>query len=116
MGHQKRCCVPLGQRQGTHVCNDSPVTLGAWLGSFNTSTIYISHLAPCDCLLVLALQNFLSDNKFGSREDCENRLLELFAYKDLFYERDIMKLLLKWQQIIQQNGEYLTQIEQSEVC
>ncbi|GFX83570.1 hypothetical protein TNCV_325191 [Trichonephila clavipes] len=29
IGQQKRCCVPSGQRQATHVCSDSPETLGA---------------------------------------------------------------------------------------
>ncbi|GFU65800.1 histone-lysine N-methyltransferase SETMAR-like [Trichonephila clavipes] len=69
-----------------------------------------------DCL-DLALHNFLSDEKLGSSEDWENRLLEFFANEDqYFHERGIMKLILKWQQIIQQNGAYLTQIGQSEVC
>ncbi|GFX85529.1 histone-lysine N-methyltransferase SETMAR [Trichonephila clavipes] len=54
-------------------------------------------LAPSDYHLFIALQNFLSDKKLGSREDCENRLLEIFTYKDQdFYERGIMKLPLKW--------------------
>ncbi|GFV51454.1 transposase [Trichonephila clavipes] len=43
--------------------------------------------APSDYYLFLALQNFLSDKKSGSREDCENRLLGFFANKDRdFYE------------------------------
>ncbi|GFX48643.1 mariner Mos1 transposase [Trichonephila clavipes] len=51
-------------------------------------------LASSDYHLVLALKNFPSD-KFGSREVCENRLLEFFANKDqVFYERDIMRLYL----------------------
>ncbi|GFV14653.1 transposase [Trichonephila clavipes] len=59
--------------------------------------------------LFLALQNFLSDNILESRGDCENRLLEIFTNKDQdFYDRGLMKLPLKWQQIIQQNGAYLT--------
>ncbi|GFW24589.1 mariner Mos1 transposase [Trichonephila clavipes] len=78
---------------------------------------YSPDLSPRDYHLFLALQNFLGDKKSGSREDCENLLVELFAKKDQdFYERDIMKLPLKWQQIIQQNGAYLTQIGQSEAC
>ncbi|GFU24395.1 mariner transposase [Trichonephila clavipes] len=36
---QKRYCVPSGQLQTTHGYSDSPETLGAWLGSFNASTI-----------------------------------------------------------------------------
>ncbi|GFY24200.1 histone-lysine N-methyltransferase SETMAR [Trichonephila clavipes] len=78
---------------------------------------YSPDLAPSDYHLFLALQNFLSDKKLGSREDCENRLLDVFANKSQdFYERGIMKPPLKWQQIIQQNGVYLTQIGQLEAC
>ncbi|GFX62482.1 histone-lysine N-methyltransferase SETMAR [Trichonephila clavipes] len=65
--------------------------------------------------LFLAWQSFQNDKKLGSREDCENRLLEFFTNKDQgFYERGIMKITLKLQQIIQQKGEYLIQIGQSE--
>ncbi|GFS98641.1 transposase [Trichonephila clavipes] len=78
---------------------------------------YSSDLAPSDYNLFLALQNFPSDKKSGSREYCENRLLEFFANKDQdFYERCTMVLPLKWQQIIQQNCAYLNQIGQSEIC
>ncbi|GFV70344.1 histone-lysine N-methyltransferase SETMAR [Trichonephila clavipes] len=59
---------------------------------------YSTDLAPSDCHLFLAFQNFLSDKKLGSREDCENRLLELFADKGQdYYEIGIIKLPLKWQ-------------------
>ncbi|GFU35799.1 histone-lysine N-methyltransferase SETMAR [Trichonephila clavipes] len=57
---------------------------------------YSPDLAPSDYYLFLALQNFLSDKKFRSREDCENRSLEFYANKDqYFYESGIMKLPLK---------------------
>ncbi|XP_025155848.1 histone-lysine N-methyltransferase SETMAR-like [Harpegnathos saltator] len=53
-------------------------------------------LALSDYHLFLSLQNFLDGKKLTSREDCENRLVEFFANKDQgFYERGIMKLLLK---------------------
>ncbi|GFS63821.1 hypothetical protein TNCV_1128391 [Trichonephila clavipes] len=39
IGQQKRCCAPPGQIQATHFCSDSPETLGAWLRSFNASTM-----------------------------------------------------------------------------
>ncbi|GFW58092.1 hypothetical protein TNCV_2742381 [Trichonephila clavipes] len=39
IGQQKKCCVPSGHRQATHVCSDSPGTLAAWLGSFNAPTV-----------------------------------------------------------------------------
>ncbi|GFX09006.1 histone-lysine N-methyltransferase SETMAR [Trichonephila clavipes] len=57
---------------------------------------YSPDLAPSDYHLFLALQNFLSDKKLGSREDCENRLLDVFANKcQDFYAKGIMKLRLK---------------------
>ncbi|GFW88768.1 histone-lysine N-methyltransferase SETMAR [Trichonephila clavipes] len=78
---------------------------------------YSPDLAPIDYHLFLALQNFLRDKKLGSRKGCENQLLDFFANKGQdFYERGIMESPLKWQQIIQQNGEYFTQIGQLEAC
>ncbi|GFY26185.1 histone-lysine N-methyltransferase SETMAR [Trichonephila clavipes] len=78
---------------------------------------YNPSLAPSDYHVFLAFQNFLSDKKLGSREDCENRLLVVSTNKgQYFYERGIMKLSLKWQQIIQPNVAYLSQIEQLEAC
>ncbi|GFS74510.1 hypothetical protein TNCV_458521 [Trichonephila clavipes] len=72
------CCVPSGQLQATHFCSDSRQTLGARLGS--------------DYHLLIALQNSLSDKKFGPEENCVNRLLEVFVNKSqYFYERRIMK-------------------------
>ncbi|GFX43515.1 transposase [Trichonephila clavipes] len=88
----------------------SPEPLGAWLGSFNASTIQ-SGPGTKQLPLFLSLQKFLSDKKLGSREDWENRLLDVFANKDQdFFERGLMKLPLKWQEIMQLNGAYLTQI------
>ncbi|GFS89094.1 histone-lysine N-methyltransferase SETMAR [Trichonephila clavipes] len=78
IGQQKRCCVPSGQSQTTHFCSDSPEIWELGLEVFMHSP-YSSDLAPRDCHLFLALQNFLSEKKLGSREDCENRLLEFFA-------------------------------------
>ncbi|GFU00805.1 histone-lysine N-methyltransferase SETMAR [Trichonephila clavipes] len=46
---------------------------------------YSPDLAPSDYHLFLALQNLLSDKKLGSREDCENLLLEFFANNFLNY-------------------------------
>ncbi|XP_076229679.1 mariner Mos1 transposase [Nomia melanderi] len=78
---------------------------------------YSPDLALSDYHVFLVLQNFLSDKKLASREDCENRLLEFLANRDrAFCESGIMKLPLKWQQIMEQNGAYLTQIGQSEIC
>ncbi|GFV91349.1 histone-lysine N-methyltransferase SETMAR [Trichonephila clavipes] len=82
---------------------------------FSMHPPYSPDLAPNDYHFFLVLRNFQSVKKLGSREDCENRLLEFSANKGQdFYERGIMKLHLKWQQIIQKKGIYLTEIGQSE--
>ncbi|GFX56708.1 transposase [Trichonephila clavipes] len=63
---------------------------------------YSPDKAPSDYHLFLALQNFLSDKNLGSREDCENQFLDVFANKcQDFQDRGIMK-----QQIIKLNGVY----------
>ncbi|GFX62762.1 transposase [Trichonephila clavipes] len=73
---------------------------------------YSPDLAPNYYHLFLALKNFQSDKKLESREDCENfDYWSYFTHKSQdFYKRGNMKLPLKWQQIIQQNSTYLTQI------
>ncbi|GFT37420.1 transposase [Trichonephila clavipes] len=59
-------------------------------------TPYSLDLTPNIYHLFLTLQNFQSDKKLESREDCENQLLEFFANKGSdFYDRDNMKLPLK---------------------
>ncbi|GFX55564.1 transposase [Trichonephila clavipes] len=63
-----------------HFCSDSPEPLGACLEVLMHPP-YSSDLAPSDYHLFLALQSFLIDKKLGSREDCENRLLDVFANK-----------------------------------
>ncbi|GFY17368.1 histone-lysine N-methyltransferase SETMAR [Trichonephila clavipes] len=58
---------------------------------------YSTGLAPNDYHLFLALPNFQSDKRLGSREDCENHLLQFFANKGQdFFETANMKLPLKW--------------------
>lgn len=70
---------------------------------------YSPDIAPSDYHLFRSMQNALVNNKLVSRETCENWLEEFFSNRDAgFYERGIMVLPSKWQQIIDQNGEYLT--------
>ncbi|GFW53538.1 histone-lysine N-methyltransferase SETMAR [Trichonephila clavipes] len=90
-----------------HTCIVTLQKLGELGWAVLMHPLYSLNLAPSDYHLFLVLQNFLSEKKLGSREDCENRLLEFFTNKDQdFYERGIIKLPLKWQQIIQENGAY----------
>jgi [histone H3]-lysine36 N-dimethyltransferase SETMAR len=70
---------------------------------------YSPDLAPSEIPLFLSMANDFAGEKFASREVCENLLLQFFDHKDQgFYERGIMKLLSKWQKVIEQNGACLT--------
>ncbi|CAK9834554.1 Histone-lysine N-methyltransferase SETMAR [Anthophora retusa] len=70
---------------------------------------YSPDIAPSDYYLFRSLQNSLTGVKLATREACENHLSQFFANRDKdFYERGLMKLPSKWQQIIEQNGAYLT--------
>jgi len=59
---------------------------------------YSPDLAPSDYHLSMA--NTFAGAKFASREACENRLSQFFTNRDKgFYERGIMILPSKWQQL-----------------
>ena len=54
---------------------------------------YSLDLAPSDYHLFLSMANDFADEKFASREACENRLFQFFVNRDEgFYERGIMEL------------------------
>ena len=70
---------------------------------------YSPDLAPSDYHLFLSMANALGGTNLASLEACENWLSEFFANRGKsFYERGIMKLDSRWQQVIEQNGAYLT--------
>ncbi|CAD6994020.1 unnamed protein product [Ceratitis capitata] len=73
---------------------------------------YSPDLAPSDYHLFLSMANYLGGEEMASREACENRLTQFFANKEkVFYEEGVMMLPFQWQKVIEQDGEYLTQIE-----
>ena len=52
----------------------------------------------------------LNGKNFNSLEDCKRHLEQFFAQKDKkFWEDGVMKLPEKWQQVGEQNGEYVVQ-------
>lgn len=62
-----------------------------------THPLYSPDLASNDYYLFLSMANDLAGEKLTSREACENRQNEMKS----FYEKDIMKLPSKWQQVIE---------------
>ena len=71
---------------------------------------YSPDTAPLDFHLFQSLQNSLTGKNFHSPEDCKRYLEQFFAQKDKnFGEDGIMKLPEKWQEVVEQNGEYVVQ-------
>ncbi|GFX80486.1 mariner Mos1 transposase [Trichonephila clavipes] len=69
---------------------------------------YSPDVAPSDNYLFRSLQNFLDEKTFTSNEEVKNHLDQFFACKDQnFYERRIMLLPERWQNVLNQNGQYI---------
>lgn len=70
---------------------------------------YSPDLAPSDYHLFRSLQNDLNNRNFISDEAVKEYLVQFFAAKEQsFYEHGIMQLPKRWQKIIDQNGQYIT--------
>ena len=70
---------------------------------------YSPDLAPSNYHLFLSMTIYLAGEQLASREACQNRLSQFFVNRDKgFYEIGIMKLQSKWQQVVEQNGAYLS--------
>ena len=112
----RRCCIPSWRCKATHIFSHSAKIIGAWLGCFATSTIYSSplyiyspDLAPSDYFLFRSLQNSLNDKNFNNDDDIKSYLIQFFANKNQFYECGIMMLPERWQKVIDQNGQHITE-------
>ena len=69
---------------------------------------YSPDLALSDYYLFRSLRNSLNGKTFSDDEAVKSHLVQFFADKDQkFYECGIMKLLERWQKVIQQNGKYI---------
>ena len=71
---------------------------------------YLPDIAPLDFYLFRSLQNSLNGKNFNSLGDCKRHLEQFFAQKDKkFWGDGIMKLPEKWQNLVEQKGEYVVQ-------
>ena len=71
---------------------------------------YSPDLAPSDYHLFLSLQNSLQCKKFKNEEDIKEALVQFFASKDKkFFKNGIYKLPSRWQEVINNNGNYIIQ-------
>ena len=69
---------------------------------------YSPDLAQSDSYLFRSLQNPFSGKTFNDDGAVKSHLVQFFADKDQkFDERGIMKLLERWQKVIEQNGKYI---------
>ncbi|GFW18878.1 mariner Mos1 transposase [Trichonephila clavipes] len=71
---------------------------------------YSPDLAPSDYFLFRSLRNSLNGKSFNNDDDVKSYLIQFFANKNQkFYERGIMMLPERWQKVIDQNGQYITE-------
>nr|KAF6374223.1 hypothetical protein mPipKuh1_009456 [Pipistrellus kuhlii] len=71
---------------------------------------YSPDLAPSDYFLFRSLQNSLNGKNFNNDDDVKSYLIQFFANKNQkFFERGIMMLPERWQKVIDQNGQYITE-------
>ena len=71
---------------------------------------YSPNLAPSDYFLFRSLQNSLNGKNFNNDDDVKSYLVQFFADNNQkFYERGIMMLLERWQMVIAQNGQCITE-------
>ena len=71
---------------------------------------YSPDLAPSDYFLFRSSQNSLNGKNFNNDDDIKSYLIQFFANKNhKFYEREIMMLLERWQKVIDQNGQHITE-------
>ncbi|KAG6800714.1 Ammar1 transposase [Apis mellifera caucasica] len=71
---------------------------------------YSPDLAPSDYFLFRSLQNSLNGKNFNNDDDIKSYLIQFFVNKNhKFYERGIMMLPERWQKVIDQNGQHITE-------
>ncbi|KAG6804544.1 Ammar1 transposase [Apis mellifera caucasica] len=70
---------------------------------------YSPDLAPSDYFLFQSLQNSLNGKNFNNDDDIKSYLIQFFAKNQKFYERGIMMLPERWQKVIDQNGQHITE-------
>lgn len=70
---------------------------------------YSPDLAPSDYYLFRSLQNYLAEKRFENEGDVQHALQEYFESKSAeFYRAGINSLPARWQQVIDNDGCYLT--------
>ncbi|KAG6795134.1 Ammar1 transposase [Apis mellifera caucasica] len=71
---------------------------------------YSPDLAPSDYFLFRSLQNSLNGKNFNNDDGIKSYLIQFFANKNQkFYERGIMMVPERWQKVIDQNGQHITE-------
>ena len=71
---------------------------------------YSPDLAPSDYFLFRSLQNSLNGKNFNTDDDIKSYLIQFFANENQkFYEHGIMMLSERWQKVIDQNGQHITE-------
>lgn len=92
--HIKSCVKELIERRGMNLIHQSP---------------YSPDLNICDRWLNEYLKGFLRSESFDSAEEVQERIVEIMRSIDVeVYQKEIDKLLLHCQKVIDAGGEYIT--------
>ena len=72
-------------------------------------SLYSPDIGLSDVYLFMSLQNSLNGKHFNFLEDCKRHLNCTLLKKKRLLEDGVLKLPEKWQNVGEQNGEYIVQ-------
>ena len=95
----------------THIFDDSPKIIRDLNWEVLMHTPYSPDISPSDYHLFRSLQNSLHGTELASRDACKKHLIQFLNQKPRKFNTDgIMVLPGKWQNIGDDNGEYLVRM------
>ena len=104
----KRCCIHDNARPHTSLVTRQKLLELGW--DVLPHAPYNPDFALSDYFLFRSLQNSLNGKNFDNDDDIKSYLIQFFANKNQkFYERGIMMLPERWQKVIDQNGQHITE-------
>ena len=108
ISQQKTHCLPSGQCKTSCSFDDQAKTVKlGW--EVLIHPLYSPDTGPSDVHLFLSLQNSLNGKHFNFLENCKRHLKCTLLKKKKLWEDGILKLSEKWQNVVEQNGEYIVQ-------